>query len=130
MNDVSSLQPRRPHGALKATVVDILLRSDRALSAQEVRRRFTEADGVPALTTVLTVLDRLRRAGEVERSTGTDDDVFALSSADSDIAAETMLDTLLRTSDRSGALMRFAGALDAQDTDVLRRALQSRTRRT
>jgi Fe2+ or Zn2+ uptake regulation protein len=116
---------------LKATVVDILLRSDRALSAQEVRRRFTEADGVPALTTVLTVLDRLRRAGEVERSTGTDGDyVFALSSADSDIAAETMLDTLLRTSDRSGALMRFAGALDAQDTDVLRRALQSRTRRT
>ncbi|HET6151622.1 MAG TPA: hypothetical protein VFE15_01625 [Marmoricola sp.] len=116
--------PRRPHGALKAAVTEVLLHSERSLTAREIRERFN--DPVPGMTTLLTVLDRLRRAGQIHRSVGTDGDYgFSLVEHDADAAAGTMIETLLRSNDRTGALLNFAGALDAEDVAVLRRAIDA-----
>jgi hypothetical protein len=49
---------------------------------------------------------------------------FTLVRTESPQTAEAMLEQLLRTNDRSGALSRFAGSLDADDVAVLRRALE------
>lgn len=128
MTDHDSRQ-RRPHGALKATVLDILLRRGEPMSAQQVRQSFPEG-AQPALTTVLTVLDRLRQSGEVERTQSPDGEhEFRPTATDSRDAAVSMLDTLLRSNDRSGALLSFAGSLDATDVEVLRQALEARSRK-
>ncbi len=51
---------RRKHGALKAEVLGLLLHTTEPMTARQV----AEALGDTALTTVLTVLDRLHREGE------------------------------------------------------------------
>lgn len=115
---------RRPHGALRDAVLEAVVHADRPVTAQEVRSRFDTAEHVPALSTVLTVLDRLRRQGTVVRSTGrTGEYEFAPAGASPDSAAHSMLDMLLRSGDRQGALVRFAGSLDREDLDLLRAAI-------
>jgi hypothetical protein len=78
------------------------------------------------MTSIFTVLERLRRAGVVERTTGPEGELeFSLVRVKSPQTAQAMLDQLLRSDDRSGALSRFAGSLDADDVAVLRRALEN-----
>lgn len=96
------------------------------LSAAEVRKAFPEAGPGPrpALTTVLTVLQRLEAKRRVTRSVSADGTLaFAARQSESGQAADAMLATLLATGDRSAVLLRFAGSLDAEDVEVLRRAL-------
>lgn len=117
---------RRRHGALKARVLAILLHSERPLTAQQIRQRFDPAEPVPAASTMSTVLDRLRRAGDIERlEQTTGDHQFAVTGADSSTTAASMIEDLLRSKDRSGALLNFAGALDPEDLAVLRAAMES-----
>lgn len=120
---------RRPHGALKTTVLEIVLHAERPLTAQEIRGKFDASGHVPALSTVLTVLDRLRRQGVVTRATGEGGDYeFGPAAATSERAAHSMLDMLLSSADRGGALTRFAGSLDAEDLEVLRSAIDRQGR--
>ena len=63
-------QRSRPRGQLEQAVLDALWSADDGLSARQVLDAFPEPR--PALTTVLTVLDRLRRKGQVERQTHDD----------------------------------------------------------
>lgn len=115
---------RRRPGALEAGVIRILWDAGRPLSAAEVRRAFG-ADA-PAFTTVLTVLQRLAAKRRVVRSVSDDGTLaFAARQSESGHAAETMLAALLASQDRGAVLLRFAGGLDAEDVDVLRRALAS-----
>ena len=115
---------RRPPGALESSVVRILWDADRPLSAAEVCRAFPGGGARPALTTVLTVLQRLETKRRVTRSVSADGTfVFAARESESGHVADTMLAALLATQDRSAVLLRFAGSLDAEDVDVLRRAL-------
>ena len=73
---------------------------------------------------MLTVLERLRTAGTVERTTGPDGELrFSLVRSEPPQAAEAMLEELLRSEDRSGALLHFAGSLDGDDAALLRKAL-------
>ncbi|HEY6794591.1 MAG TPA: BlaI/MecI/CopY family transcriptional regulator [Kineosporiaceae bacterium] len=116
------VERRRP-GALESSVIRILWDAGRPLSATEVHRAFPPA-GAPAFTTVLTVLQRLEAKQRVTRSVSDNGTlVFAARQSESGHAAETMLAALLATQDRSAALLRFAGSLEAEDVDVLRRAL-------
>ena len=118
---------RRPHGALKAAVLEILLHAGEPLTAHQIRQRFGQDARVPALSTTLTVLERLRSQGSVERAAGeTGEHVFSPAPATAEGAAHSMLDTLLRSDDRSSALTQFAGALDADDLEVLRTAIERR----
>jgi len=94
----------------------------RPLSAAEVRAA-VPADA-PALTTVLTVLQRLHAKHRVERGLSPEGTLtFRAADSESGHTAATMLAALLTAQDRSEALLRFAGTLDEQDVALLRRAL-------
>jgi len=82
----------------------------------------------PAPTTVLTVLDRLRRKGAVTREEHADAPLtFRAAYSRADHAASLMSSALAATNDREAALLRFAGSLTGDDLDSLRRAIDGRT---
>jgi len=112
---------RRAHGALRDQVLDVLIHADDALTARNVLDQLTRADGsTPALTTVLTVLDRLHRSGEVQKEKVGGELRFTIARHDAEAVADDMLEALLRSQDRSGALLSFAGSLSSDDLEVLR----------
>lgn len=113
---------RRPHGSLEHAVMAELRRHQVGRSARSVQESFDEPH--PALTTVMTVLDRLRRKGVVDRSRGADGVYrFQVVSAQPSAAAEGMLDALLASGDRAAVLTHFTGRLTADDLEILRRTL-------
>jgi predicted transcriptional regulator len=101
--------------------MDVLWDSEtQALTGREV------ADQLPdrAYTTVLTILERLRRKNLVERTT--DGRTHRFSAADTREAyrAELMIDALGEaTTNRSAVLVRFAESVSPGEAEVLRRAL-------
>ena len=125
-----SLPPeRRRHGALKTAVADRLLHATAPLSAQELRQQFEPAQR-PALTTLLTILDRMYRAGELDRvRRPTGEYEFSVARREASAAAEAMIDSLLAARDRSTALLSFAGSLSPDDVETLKRALERKPSR-
>lgn len=112
---------RRRHGALRDEVLGVLVHAPEALTARQVVDLLGQRDGrVPALTTVLTVLDRLHRSGEVEKSKIEGELRFCVARHDAAAVADDMLEALLRSEDRTGALLSFAGGLSPEDLSVLR----------
>lgn len=111
----------RGRGDLEAAVLRVLWDSPEPLTSREVQAAITAPQ--PALTTLLTVLDRLRTKGLVTRSPGRGPYTFSPTRSESEHAVEAMLTSLTATSDRRAALLTFAGHLDPTDADVLRRAL-------
>lgn len=101
--------------------MDALWDADEPLTAKDVVARI--ADPRPALTTVLTVLDRLGQKGLVTRSDEARALTFAPARSRTDHAASLMSGALAATKDREAALLRFAGTLDGDDLTALRRAL-------
>ena len=84
------------------------------------------AAGAPrelAITTVLTVLDRLRRKGLVRRERSGRAHLYQASVSREAYVADLMLEALGQAPDRSAALTRFLGSVTPDDTDHLRRAL-------
>ncbi|MGN8050714.1 BlaI/MecI/CopY family transcriptional regulator [Curtobacterium sp. 22159] len=123
-------QRSRPRGQLEQAVLDALWSADgaRGLSARQVLDAFPEPR--PALTTVLTVLDRLGRKGQVERQQHDDAPLtFRATNSREEQTASLMSDALAAASDREAALLQFTGSLASDDLDVLRRALDARTHR-
>lgn len=113
---------RRARGALEAELLRVLWQGGEPLTAQEIAQRLS--GDTPAVTTVLTILERLRVKGEVVRvGEGPRGLRFSPARSESDYTGEAMLATLADSSDRTAALLKFAGSLDAQDVDALRRAL-------
>jgi predicted transcriptional regulator len=108
-------------GDLERRVMDVLWDSDtRALTGREV------ADQLPdrAYTTVLTILERLRRKKLVERSADGRTHRFAAADTREAYRAELMLDALGEaTANRSAVLVRFAESVSPDEADVLRQAL-------
>ena len=122
MKPTDSTGGRRAHGALRDQVLDVLIHAGDALTARNVLERLSASGGhVPALTTVLTVLDRLHRSGEVEKEKVGGELRFTIARHDAEAVADDMLEALLRSEDRSGALLSFAGSLSDDDLAVLRR---------
>jgi predicted transcriptional regulator len=114
---------RRARGALKAELEARLSRADGPVTARALHESFVVDP--PPMTSIFTVLERLHRAGVVERVEGPEGEVeFRLVRTRPPQTAEAMLEELLRSADRSRALSRFAGSLDAQDAATLRRALE------
>jgi predicted transcriptional regulator len=116
----------RDRGQLEADVMRQLWAADRPRTAKEIQAGFG-ADA-PAVTTVLTVLERLRRKGLVLRSDARTNITFSPAKSESDRAVESMLQSLQGIGDRQAVLLRFAGDLDSADAEVLRKALEGRGR--
>ncbi|WP_210414746.1 BlaI/MecI/CopY family transcriptional regulator [Microlunatus elymi] len=117
----------RDRGQLEADVMRLLWDADAPRTAKELQAGFEGS--APAVTTVLTVLDRLRRKGLVTRSDAKTNITFTATRSESDHAVENMLQSLETTGDRQAVLLRFAGDLDRADAELLRRALEGRDRR-
>ena len=115
-------QRRRRHGALRNEVLSLLLHADGPLTARTITDTLAGPEGTtPALTTVLTVLDRLHHAGEVDKARSDAGElVFSVARHEASLVAHDMLDALLRSDDRTGALLSFAGHLHPDDLAVLR----------
>ena len=118
------MSERRTRGELESAVLRALWTADAPMSARDILGTFDDFDGVPALTTVLTVLDRLRAKGRVTKSAAAGGGfVFEATESESRFAANAMLAALVGAADRSAALLRFAGDLDERDIAVLRKVL-------
>ena len=120
----------RAKGELRTAVLRILWAVDRPLTAKEIRASFGSAESMPAITTLLTVLDRLGSAGLVDRApSATGESVFSASAPESEYTADAMLSALMTADDTSAALLRFAGELDEGHLEILRSALDSRPKK-
>lgn len=102
----------------------VLWASEESLSIQRITDVLNEARPL-AYTTVMTVTERLRAKGWLERNKhGRSYRYSALRSAD-DYTAELMEQALASSSDRANALLHFAGRLDADEAVALRKALET-----
>jgi predicted transcriptional regulator len=113
-------------GQLERAVLQVLWDSPAPVSARDVLTALTQRDTSQrelAVTTVLTVLDRLRRKGLVRRERDGRAHLYQASVSREDYVADLMLDALGQAPDRSAALTRFLGGVSPADTDHLRRAL-------
>ncbi len=120
----------RAKGELRTAVLRILWAADEPLTAKQIRVSFDAEEPVPAITTLLTVLDRLGVAGLVERTPSpSGESVFAAATPESEYTADAMLSALLSSEDSTAALMRFAGELDDGHLEILRKALTDRNRK-
>lgn len=118
----------RPRGELESLLMDVLWNADAALTAKQIVDAVPAP--VPALTTVLTVLERLRAKGLVERSASDQSLRFVPTRSRADHAASLMSMALAASTDREAALLQFAGELDGGEIETLIRSLQSRAKRT
>jgi predicted transcriptional regulator len=84
------------------------------------------ADELPdrAYTTVLTILERLRRKNLVERSTEGKAHHFAATASRETYMAELMVEALGSAQDRHAVLVRFAKEVSVEEAVVLRQALE------
>lgn len=115
----------RRKGELEQLVLATLWASATPLTAIDVRSTFDEP--IPATTTIITVLERLRAKGLVSREkSGTDSYRYATTSDHNEHIAHSMATALATSTDRSLALLNFTGQLSAEDKDALRRMLDSR----
>jgi predicted transcriptional regulator len=120
----------RAKGELRTAVLRILWAADQPLTAKEIRAAFGPDETMPAITTLLTVLDRLGSSGLVDRApTDIGESVFSASAPESEYTADAMLSALMNADDTSAALLRFAGELDDGHLEILRSALASRAKK-
>lgn len=82
-----------------------------------------------AYTTVMTVMERLFRKGLLVRESHGRAFVYGAAASQADYTARLMASALGDTSDRGAALVRFAGQLEDEERQVLRKALLLRGRR-
>ena len=116
---------QRQRGALGTSVMNALWNSPDGATGNEVREAIAEPR--PALTTVLTVLDRLRDKGLVHRDKQDSRGYryFATIQRDETIV-DSMVKSLTESTDRSLTLLNFAGNLTDDDRAILRRALDGK----
>jgi predicted transcriptional regulator len=112
-------------GELERAVMDVLWNAPDGCTAQEMVERLAARDGTSELatTTVLTVLDRLRRKDFVTRERAGRAHRYKASRSRDDVIAASMLAVLETTDDRRSALVRFAGSVSAEEAALLREAL-------
>ena len=113
---------QRNRGELEADIMTILWQNNVAMTAKEVQAQFTEK--IPAITTLITVLDRMCVKGQVvKNSTGGRSQTFAAAQSRIDHVASTMTSALQSADDQVAALLHFAGSLSEEDRAFLRKAI-------
>src|SRR5271155_5118858 len=111
-------------GDLERKVMDVLWDSAEApLTGREVADQLSDR----AYTTVLTILDRLRRKGMVEGTTVGRAHRFAAADTREAYMAELMLEGKGDSADPGAVLVPFAESVSSDEARVLRRALDDAT---
>jgi predicted transcriptional regulator len=109
-------------GELERRVMDVLWEApEQRMSGRDV------ADQLPdrAYTTVLTVLERLRRKDFVRRTTAGRVHYFQAAESREAYVAEVMIDAMGGAGNRSLVLAHFAESVSPEEADLLSRALQA-----
>jgi predicted transcriptional regulator len=110
-------------GELERAIMDVLWDSAEPLTVRQVGTRLTNRD--LALTTVMTVLDRLAKKGFAHRERDGRAWLYRATADREAYVIELMLHALDQTGDRSAALASFARRVSDSEAEVLRRALES-----
>jgi predicted transcriptional regulator len=120
---------QRQRGQLEADILDVLWTHTEPLTVKAIQEFFPAPQ--PAVTTLITVLERLRIKGNVDRraAAGRSFEYFA-SRSRLDQANESIHLALHNAGDRQAALMLLAGSLTEKDRDVLARALSSQPQKS
>jgi predicted transcriptional regulator len=108
-------------GDLERDIMDVLWRAGRPLTAADLRHALADRD--LAVTTVLTVLDRLGRKHLVSRERVGRAHHYTATGSREALIADTMLEALGTTDDRGAALSRFIASVSDEDAALLRAAL-------
>jgi predicted transcriptional regulator len=107
-------------GELERKVMDVLWDSvGIPLTGREVAAQLPDR----AYTTVLTILERLRRKHLVERTAEGRIHRFAAMKSRESYMAELMIEAMGDSADRRAVLVRFAESMPANEVGVLRQAL-------
>ena len=114
-------------GELERAVMEVLWSAGEPVAATDIVAALSDRE--LAVTTVLTVLDRLGRKRLVTRERTGRAYRYTPTSSREALVAETMLEALTGSDDRSAALNSFIESVSPEDAAVLRRAL-SRQRRS
>ena len=112
----------RPFGELEAAIMERLWEAGAQRSVREVVDVLQPRRPL-AYTTVMTVLGNLFRKGWVIRERDGRAWRYQAAVSRQEYAAALMNDALAGTTDRAGALAKFVEEIDAEDADVLSRAL-------
>jgi len=113
-------------GQLERRVMDVLWDApDRSLSGREIADRLPDR----AYTTVLTILERLRRKKLVERSSEGRVHTFRAGASRESYLTSLMLEDLGSAVDRNAVLVRFAQTVSPEEASILRQALDASRRR-
>jgi predicted transcriptional regulator len=114
-------------GELERKVMDVLWDS---MGTPLTGRQIAEALPDRAYTTVLTVLDRLRRKRLVDRLAETKVHQFLATDSRETYMAELMVEAMGRAGNRDAVLVRFARSVSPNEAAVLRGALDDLSRQS
>lgn len=116
-------------GALEAAVMDVLWRAPEPLKVREVLDELDTGKQL-AYTTVLTVLDNLHRKAWVRR--GLEGKAYRYEPAMSraEAASRAVRDVLESSGDPEAVLLHFARSASERETELLRKALPRKSRKT
>jgi len=119
---VTAPGPRRPFGELEAAIMELLWDAGGSRLVRDVVSDLRPQRSL-AYTTVMTVMDNLHRKGWLIRERDGRAWRYAPAVSRQVYTAQLMNDVLAGSSDRAGALARFAEQIDADDAEALARAL-------
>jgi len=111
-------------GELERAVMTVLWDHPDGVTAQEIRAELPGPQ--PAVTTVLTVLNRLTGKHLVDRDESARAHRYFATGTREDFLSRLMADALGQADDRAAVLARFVGSMDASDAEQLRRLTRRR----
>ena len=109
-------------GELERAVMDVLWNTPEPVAATRIVEELPR-EHAPAVTTILTVLDRLGAKGFVTRERFGRAYRYSATTSRAELIATTMLEALGSTSDRRSALVHFAGSVSTEEKALLRELL-------
>jgi len=109
-------------GELERAVMDVLWNTPEPVAATRIVEELPR-EHAPAVTTILTVLDRLGAKGFVTRERFGRAYRYSATTSRAELIATTMLEALGSTSDRRSALVHFAGSVSDEEKALLRELL-------
>ena len=113
----------RSFGDLEAKIMEAIWRAPEPVTVQQVVDALAATQHQVAYTTAITVIERLRAKGWLDRERKGRSFYYAATRDEAQYTAWLMEQALDTTSDRSAALLMFTGTLTQVEVDALRIAL-------
>jgi predicted transcriptional regulator len=113
----------RSFGDLEAKIMDAIWRAQEPVTVQHVVDALAAAQHEVAYTTAITVIERLRAKGWLDRERKGRSFHYAATRNEAQYTAWLMEQALGTASDRSAALLKFTGTLTDAEVEALRIAL-------